>query len=61
MFIIHIDVPYKADSCEDVILVQLKAQKAVVLLPLLSPSLGMVRMGIWVMEPFLPSTRPARS
>lgn len=25
------------------------------------PSLGIVRMGIWVMEPFLPSTRPARS
>jgi len=24
------------------------------------PSLGMVRMGICVMEPFLPSTRPAR-
>ena len=25
------------------------------------PSLGMVRIGICVMEPFLPSTRPARS
>lgn len=25
------------------------------------PSLGMVRIGIWVMEPFLPSIRPARS
>lgn len=26
-----------------------------------SPSLGIVKMGICVMEPFLPSTRPARS
>lgn len=25
------------------------------------PSLGMVRMGIWVIDPFRPSTRPARS
>ena len=25
------------------------------------PSLGMVRMGIWVMDPLRPSTRPARS
>jgi len=25
------------------------------------PSLGIVRMGIWVIEPFRPSTRPARS
>ena len=24
------------------------------------PSLGIVKIGIWVMEPFLPSTRPAR-
>jgi len=27
----------------------------------LLPSLGIVRIGIWVMEPFRPSTRPARS
>lgn len=26
-----------------------------------SPSLGIVKMGIWVMEPFRPWTRPARS
>jgi hypothetical protein len=26
-----------------------------------APSLGIVRMGTWVIEPFLPSTRPARS
>ena len=25
------------------------------------PSLGMVRMGIWVIDPLRPSTRPARS
>lgn len=37
--------------------VQLRAMAGGVL----SPSLGMVRMGIWVMEPFLPSTLPARS